>query len=370
MNNTHNVYTCMKLYFPFVLLALIVVSCGGKQEKIQPAVEDISEAVYASGVVKSRNQYQVFPTVSGTIQKLFVTEGDVVESGTPLLKIDNETARLSTENARIAAEYARVSANREKLTELQENISLARARKQTDSLLLVRQRNLWAKNIGTRVELEQRELNYRNSATAYNTARLRYNDLQKQLNLTARQAQKNLEISQVMSDDYTVKSETAGKVYSVLKEVGELVSPQTPVAIVGDANDFIVELQVDEYDIVRVKPGQRVLLNLDSYKGQVFEAEVYKVNPAMNERTRSFTVEARFTKSPPELYPNLSTEANIIIQQKKQALTIPRDYLLEGSYVLNEDGEKVKVTTGLKDYQKVEIVEGLAKDAFILKPAS
>lgn len=359
----------MKLYFPFLLALFILASCTGKQEKTQPTVEDISESVYASGVVKSQNQHQVFPTVSGVIQQILVTEGDVVEKGDPLFELDNETARLRTENARIAAEYARVSANAEKLKEAQEAISLARTRKQNDSLLLERQRNLWAKQIGTKVELEQRELNYKNAVTAYRSAVLRYNDLKKQLNLAERQAQKNLQINQTLASDYTVKSETGGKVYDVLKEQGELVSPQTPVAVVGDADEFILELQVDEYDIARVKPGQKVLLYLDSYKGQVFEGEVYKVNPAMNERTRSFTVEARFITMPPALYPNLTTEANIIIQAKSNALTIPREYLIDGGYVMTEEKEKVPVKTGLKDYQKVEIVDGLTKDDVLVKPA-
>ncbi|MCX2740934.1 efflux RND transporter periplasmic adaptor subunit [Pontibacter anaerobius] len=358
----------MKPYFLIALILLVLASCSGKQEKIQPAVEDITEAVYASGVVKSRNQYQVFPTVSGVIEQIMVTEGDVVKKGEPLMKLDNEAARLSTENARIAAEYNRVSANTEKLNELQETIDLARSKKQNDSLLLERQRNLWANKIGTRVELEQRELNYKNSVTAYKSAVLRYNDLKKQLDFAARQSQKNLQISETMSGDYTVKSETSGKVYDVLREQGELVSPQTPVAVIGDADEFILELQVDEYDIARVKPGQRVLLNLDSYKGQVFEGKVYKVNPAMNERTRSFTVEASFVTAPPALYPNLTTEANIIIQTKKDALTIPREYLIDGAYVMTEEKEEVPVKTGLMDYQKVEILKGVTKEDVLLKP--
>jgi HlyD family secretion protein len=358
----------MKLYFPFVFL-LLLTACTGKQETTQPTVEAITESVYASGVVKSRDQYQVFPTVSGIIQQLLVTEGDVVKKGDPLLKIDNEAARLSTENARIAAEYSSVSANTAKLSELQETIDLARSKKQNDSLLLVRQRNLWANKIGTRVELEQRELSYKNSVTALQSAILRYRDLKKQLDFAAKQSQKNLQISETVSGDYTVRSETDGKVYSVLKEKGEMVSPQMPVAVIGAANDFILELQVDEYDIARIQPGQQVLLNLDSYKGQVFEAKVTKVNPAMNERTRSFTVEASFVTTPPALYPNLTTEANIVIRRKENALIIPREYLVDGTYVLNEDNEKVPVKTGLKDYQKVEILEGLTKEDVIVKPA-
>lgn len=349
-------------------MLFLLAACGEQQETTQPTVEDISEAVYASGVVKSRNQYQVYPVVSGIIEEILVTEGDTVQRGETLVRISNEAAQLNTENARLAAEYARVGANAEKLTELQENIELARSRMQNDSLLLVRQRNLWANQIGTRVELEQRELAYKNSQTAYRSARLRYNDLKKQLNFAARQSQKNLQISETLRDDYTVKSETNGKVYSVLREKGELVSPQVPIAVLGDADEFILELQVDEYDIARVKPGQQVLLNLDSYRGQVFEGRVTKVNPAMNERTRSFTVEAAFVTKPDALYPNLTTEANIIIQTKKNALTIPREYLVEGAYVLNENDERVPVKTGLKDYQKVEIVEGLSKETVIVKP--
>ncbi|RDV14588.1 HlyD family efflux transporter periplasmic adaptor subunit [Pontibacter diazotrophicus] len=358
----------MKSYLQLALLMLLFASCGGEQEKTQPTVEDISESVYASGVVKSKNQYQVFPMVNGVIQQVLVTEGDVVQAGEPLLRVENEAARLNTENARLAADYARVSANEDKLNELQAAIDLAESKKHNDSLLLVRQQNLWAGQIGTRVELEQRELSYKNAVTAYRSALLRYNDLKKQLDFAERQAQKNLQISQTRTNDYTVKSETDGKVYSVLKEKGEMVSPQSPVAVIGDADEFILELQVDEYDISRIRPGQKVLLNLDSYKGQVFEAVITKINPAMNERTRSFTVDASFVTTPPALYPNLTTEANIIIQAKANALLIPREYLLDGSFVLKENDEKVKVSTGLKDYQKVEILDGLTREDVIVKP--
>jgi len=62
-------------------------------------------------------------------------------------------------------------------------------------------------------------------------------------------------------------------------------------------------------------------------------------------------------------------EANIIIQTKKNALVIPRSYLTEDNYVITGDKQKKKVITGLKDYQRVEIVSGLNKSDVILKPA-
>lgn len=73
---------------------------------------------------------------------------------------------------------------------------------------------------------------------------------------------------------------------------------------------------------------------MDSYKGKVFEAKVTRIEPIMNEQTRSFTVEAQFISKPELLYPNLSAEANIVIQTRENALTIPRNYLIGDSLVL------------------------------------
>ncbi|MDQ6815322.1 MAG: efflux RND transporter periplasmic adaptor subunit [Bacteroidota bacterium] len=335
---------------------------------MQPVVEKITESVYASGIVKSTNQYQVFSTVSGLIQKILVKEGDVVKKGSPLIVLVNEASKLTAENARLASDYAEVNANRNKLDELKINIDLNRSKLLNDSSLMARQQNLWAQQIGTRVELEQRELGYKNSKTAYEASVLRYNDLKRQLSFSASQSHKNFEISSALARDYTIRSTVNGRVYRILKEQGEIVSPQAPVAIIGDAANFILELQVDEFDIAKIRIGQEIMVTMDSYKGQVFEASIQKIYPIMNERSRSFTIEASFVTKPPVLYPNLTTEANIIIQTKEKALTIPRSYLTDDYYVVTQDKQKRKVVTGLKDYQKVEIVSGLTAQDFILKP--
>lgn len=359
----------MKLFFKIIFTILLLSACTNKQEKTQPIVENISESVYASGIVKSVNQYQVFSTVNGLVQEILVREGDIVKKGDAVIRILNETSKLNTENAQLAADYAKLSANINKLNELKINIDLNKGKLKNDSLLMVRQQNLWKDRIGSRIELEQRELAYKNAVTNYQASILRYNDLQKQLNFADQQSQNNLQINTSISQDYTIKSKIDGKVYRILKEVGEMVNAQSPIAIIGDANDFILELQVDEYDIARIKSGQKTILSMDSYKGQAFEAKIKKINPIMDERSRSFTIEADFVTRPPALYPNLTCEANIIIQTKENALTIPRNYLIDDSYVLLENKEKRKVSTGLKDYEKVEIIDGLKTNDIILKPA-
>lgn len=359
----------MLRYIIFVMFAgLSFTACQTKREKVQPTLEKITESVYASGIIKSKNQYQVFSTVNGLIQKIMVKAGDIVNKGDPLLIVQNETPRLNAENAKLSADFAGWNTQGDRLNELKGTIETARTRMINDSVLLDRQRGLWAQQIGSKVELEQRELAYTNSANNLEAAVFRYKDLQKQLAFAAAQSQKLLSISQNMAADYVIRSQMDGRVYSISKEEGEIVNTQIAVAIIGNTDDFVAELQIDENDIVRIKQGQLVLLTLDSYKGQVFEAAVSTIDPIMNERSRTFTIEAIFTKRPPTLYPNLTTEANIVIQAKEKAIIIPRTYLLRDSLVILENKEERIVKTGLKDYQKVEIISGLDTGTTLLKP--
>jgi multidrug efflux pump subunit AcrA (membrane-fusion protein) len=356
------------LFLSAIGVSLSPFACKSKTENTRPTIEKITESVYASGIVKSKNQYQVFSTVNGIIQKIWVKEGDLVKKGDPLFTIENEISKLQSDNAKLAADFAAFNTRGERLEEMSNAVQTAKSKMLNDSLMLHRQRGLWAQQIGSKVELEQRELAYIGSSSNYEATMLRYDDLKKQLNFTAAQSRKQLSISQKNAQDFTIRSKIDGRVYSITKEVGEVVNPQTYVAVMGAADDFWVELQIDENDIVRIKNGLRVLLTFDSYKKQVFEATVSKIDPIMNERSRTFTVEAVFTKKPPVLFPNLTTEANILIFEKEKALTIPRAYLLADSLVMLENKEKRRVEIGLMDYQKVEILNGLEATETILKP--
>lgn len=358
----------MKTLFTCLTFAIIFYSCKSTQEKTKPVVEKITESVYASGIVKTKNQYQVFSTVSGIINKILVTENDLVKNGAPLMLVSNETSKITRENAVLAANYADLNTNKDKLTDLENSIAFAESKYSNDSAIFKRQQNLYNQNIGSRLELEQKELAFKNSKTALESAKIKYNDMLKQLKFNARQSRNNLAITKKNEGDFTIRSEINGKVYSIYKEAGEMVNPQTPLALVGDANSFLLELQVDEYDIAKIREGQRVLVSMDSYKGQVFESKVSKIYPTMNEHSKSFSVEAVFINQPPVLYPNLTVEGNVVVQAKEKALIIPRNYLINDSLVLISKNKTKAVKTGLKDYQKVEIVNGLTANDIIYKP--
>jgi hypothetical protein len=88
----------------------------------------------------------------------------------------------------------------------------------------------------------------------------------------------------------------------------------------------------------------------------------------MNERNKTFLVEASFTKAPEKLYPNVTFEANIMLRTKQNALILPRNYLKNDSIVTLVDGTTRTVKLGLTDFQKAEILSGLSSQDQVIKP--
>jgi len=356
------------LRFFAYLYSMVVIGCGTEVETTTPQRTDIVESVYASGVLKSQNQYEVFSRAVGVVKAVFVHEGDSIKKGDSLFQIENRSSSLTTENARLTALANDLSRNKEKLAEAALNIGFAQNKLSNDSLLFMRQRSLWRQNIGTKVELEQRELSYQYATINLKKSQVAYDDLNRQLNLISEQSRNNLKMAQNSEDDFVIKSEVDGFVYQLNAQKGELANSTTPLAVLGES-DFVLELNVDELDIVKIKEGQKVVVRLDSYKSEVFRATIRFVYPMMNDRTRSFKVKAVLDRFPQKLYPNLTFEANIIIRTKKGVLTIPTSYLLNDSCVLLENGKTQPLGIGLKDYSIVEVLSGLDSKTRIHKPA-
>ncbi len=358
-----NAKTLFLLYIVFSIL----ISCEKKPETILPEIKNITESIYASGFIKSKNQYEVFGRSNGIVKIVFVKEGMSVKKGDPIFQLENQDLKIATENARIASSTADYYRNIDKLKDAEKSIDLATKKLANDSLLFNRQKNLWSNNIGRKVDLEEKELNFENSKVVLARANTTYEDLNRQLKMLSNQSKNNLQIAKLLEDDLMIRSEVDGVVYKVNREVGELINGSEPSAVVG-TDEFILQLSVDEFDIVKTKIAQKVIIRMDSYKSQVFEAKIIAIDPMMNIRTRSFQVDAVFTKKPIELFPNLTAEANILVATKQGALTIPRNYLLNDSTIILQGGKLQKVETGLMDYDLVEIKSGLDKDTKIEMP--
>lgn len=354
----------------FILLLLFSLACGKKKPGIKARLSSITESVYASGKVKALGQYQVLPVVNGLLKQVLVQPGDSVKEGQLLFSVENSSVDLNTQNARLALDLSETNSQSgsDRLRELEENLDLAKEKYELDSSLFLRQKNLFAQQVGSKNDVDQRKLALQSSRTAFLTARNRLNQIRIQLANELERARVGYKLSQVQAGDFQVRARKAGLVFDVLRTEGELVSPQTPLAVIGNPESWSIELQVSENDISRVEPGQIVDLVLDGYPNQVFQARLIRIYPILNERTRNFRVDAVFQSQPARLFPNLNLEANIRIRNRENVLVLPRRYLMEGNKVKLQDGSFREVKTGLKDYEKIEIVSGIDSSDVVVLP--
>jgi RND family efflux transporter MFP subunit len=357
-------------YTLFILLTFLFFSCKKKLEEITPTVGNITESVYASGIIKSENQYTVYSTVGGILKKIDVVAGQTIAKDQLLFEIENDKAKLNTENARLTYELSQNDNHfiQDKISEIEIKVQLAREKLLVDKSFYDRNNRIKEYNIISEVDFEKVALAYKSSQLNLKTSEKQLAQLKAQLKFEQNKNNILLQIGQETQNDFQIKSAFSGELFDVLVKEGTLVSPQIPLAIIGQKNAFLLELEVDQNDMARIKLNQSVLITLDSYQNQVFDAKVDKFYAIMNEQSRTFKIEAHFINPPKKLYPNLSAEANIIVRTKKNAITIPKVYLLKGDSIQIGEKEKRKVKIGLSDYQKVEILAGLKPNETIYKP--
>lgn len=359
----------MNNQFSILFLLIFFISCNQNQDSIKPIQQDLTESVYSSVIIQPDSLYQVYSVVAGILDSNLVEEGNEVSKDQPILQIINNTPKLNTQNAKLALDLARENfeGSAAVLSGIEDEILAAELQYKNDSTNFFRQKNLWEQNIGSKAEYDTQKLKYQLSSNNLKLLRSRYNRTKNELRTALKQAENNYRTSLINTKDFTLTSKINGKIYSLQKEPGEIVSNMEPLASIGSATDFVIEMLVDEQDIVKIAKEQKVIITLDAYNDQVFTGIVSKIYPKKDERNQTFLVEALFDEAPNTLYPGLSGEANIIIATKQDVLTIPKDYLSDENTVKTEDGF-IKIETGLQNLEFVEIISGITKETQIYLP--
>lgn len=360
-------------YFLLLPLSALLVGCGDKTDILKPEYRPLTEAVYASGTVQPANTYRLYARVQGVLLKQYVEVNDTVRPGQPLFLLDDGQARARSRQAGLLYDVARRSygPGSTVVAQLQQEVATAQARMEKDSLNLARYRSLYAQSAVPRAQLDNAELAYTTSRNAWLGSRQRLTTQENAARAELQNAETQLQLSGLQQSDYLLSSEIMGMVYDILYEPGELVTQQKPLAILGDPGLLELQLNVDELDIHRVRIGQQVMVEIDTYPDSVFEARVHRIHPLLNDKDQTFRVDARFARPLPSRYAGLNAEANIVVSRKDKALAVPRGYLIgKDSLRIMKDGEptNIRVRTGARNFEWVEILSGIDTETEIVKP--
>jgi HlyD family secretion protein len=353
-----------------LILIVVLCSCSAGDGVVRPKVKPLVEAVYASGYLVARGQYDVFSQVEGYVVERVAPDGTTVRKGDPVFVLEGAQQSSRYDLARKTYDIARdnYETGSSTLREVEAALAASKTKFSFDSVNFVRYSNLLARNATSRAEFDRIKLMFDNSRNEYTAQQGRFQRTKNQLYLELQNAKSQLEIARNESGKYVVTSDIDGKVFRTLKEEGELVRRGEAVAVIGDARTYYLELSVDEMDIQRIKIGQQILVTMDAFPGKVFNASLEKIYPIVNPQQQSLRVDAVLLDSLPDFYSGLAVEANIVIRRNSKALVLPKS-AVQGDTVTIEtdDGVKqVRVKTGIQTFDEIEIVTGLDSNSLVV----
>jgi HlyD family secretion protein len=192
------------------------------------------------------------------------------------------------------------------------------------------------------------------------------------------QARASLENVQEDLKNSTIISPIDGLVLSRDVNVGDAVSSilvlgsqATPIMTLGDVSEVYVQGKVDEADIGKVYLNQPARIVVESFKDKKFTGKVTKISPLGKEKDNVTTFEVRVSiaNSTLELKANMSANAEILLEEKKNVLMVPeasliydkdRNASVETPDLKAENGKKkINVKLGISNGVKTEILQGL-----------
>lgn len=352
-------------------LALVLSACGKKTQESVVERRDITEYVFATGILEPENQYNLTAQNEGYLIALGIEEGDLVQAGQVLAVIDNPQNKISSGSAQQLLTIARenAAADAPAMRQVEASISAAKDKVQQDQLQADRLRKLWEANSVSRLEHETAQL-------ALSSSRANLVALEQQLANLKRQAEQQVvmqrsqsDVNQVLAGNNTVKAILSGKVYRRYKQLGDYVRRGEVIAVIGTPDTLHARLSVDEGNIGKIRLGQAAQVRLNVANDRSIAARVSEIRPAFDEATQSFFVEVQFVDSLFFKISGTQLEANIETGSRKQVLVIPRNYLgyTNQVRVKRDDGEvKQTVKTGFVSSEWVEITEGLQEGESIV----
>ena len=360
-----------QIQFIFSLLfALLICSCSDVRT-VSPVRKNIVTTVYASGEIVPENEHWISSEKSGTLLKKCVKEGDTVKTGQVLYVIRDESAeaKIDAATANYILSSLNVSENSPVLADIKLEMSAADTKFANDSANYHRWKNLWEHGIGTKSNLDNAYTQYSISLNEKKIATQRYISRLGELNVSKKMAQSQLSNTKKEFADGFIVSDQPGIVYETLKDGGENVAFYEKLLLIGNSADRIIKLYVDQQDISTIKPGQKVLVRADQSPDEVYEARITFIYPSMNRNDQTFCIEAKFEQHPPYAFIHTPVEANIVIDERRDVLVIPKEVLAGKDSLWIKDNKryrKVFIKTGAASFDYVEVLSGVNENNAVI----
>lgn len=334
----------------------------------------IEVSVSASGKVIPAFEEIINSPINSRIVEVYKRGGDSVDVGTPILKLDLQSAeteynkQLDEEQMKsLQLEQQRVT-NHNKLSEMEMNLKVSRMELDRKAVELRNERYLDSLGVGTTDKVRQVELDYNVSVLKLKEDEQKYKNEQalaeaelkvKELDLNI--FRKSLAETRRTLEDAQIRSPRKAILTYVNNEIGSQIGQGAKVAIVSDLSHFKIEGEIADTYGDRIAAGSKAVIKIGSEK---LNGTVSDVTPLSKNGVISFTVQLE-EDNHRRLRSGLKTDVYVMNAVKDDVLRIANSsyYVGKGEYelfVVNGDQLlKRKVQLGDSNFEYVEVISGL-----------
>ena len=318
----------------------------------------VKSTIAASGTIATANYLAVTTSVNGIIKEVFVKEGDTVTEDQQLMEVtlDNEGEASQTSSL---ASYTGAQ------------IQLQQARNQLVTLeATLRQKEAAFNTVKktTSYQTDEEKLAFDLAQAEYTAAKNAY-DLQSK-NISQQQLSLSSSSINYQAQSPIITAPAAGTIANIVAVTGMKVensvserSIQT-IASIKQEGTPLATVNITEVDINKIKVGQKVNLTMSSIDNESFTGTVVGIDRIgqSSSGVSNYPVIIQFENDSPNVLPNMSVDAEIIVEEKNDVVSVPSSAITkdrEGkSFVMTPNG-RVEVETGLAGDDNTEIISGI-----------
>jgi HlyD family secretion protein len=302
--------------------------------------DEFRSYVTASGEIVAERYADIGSSAMGRVVEMPVREGQVVERGQLLARIDPVQARseLDAAQAAIRALEAEASASGDQIEAAQADIELALAREREATQSFERVAALGERNLVSRSELDTARAAAETATAQVAAAEAGLARARGSRDAAERRiAQSRAQAARVRDvlDKTAILAPIDGTITRLQVREGEMVvigiqnQPGTVLMTVSDLSVINAEVRVAEADVLRLEVGQAADVSLEALPGRIFAGTVTEVGASAlpqigsGAAAREFRVVVRLDAPEPGLRPGLTGDAEILVGLRTGVTTAP-----------------------------------------------
>lgn len=378
------------------MVALIVISVRSLTRQqtavkvIRVSYQTLLSTVSTNGKVEPVEEYQAHAPAPGVIQKIYVSVGEHVNAGAPLVKMDDSEAKkqlaaaMSTlTSAQLSLHDLQKGGTAEERNRFSSDTTTARLEQQQASTNLATVQQLYARGSASAGEVTTAEQRLKNANLALSNAQSRTTSRygtedRASAEARVRDAQASVAAARTLLESVNIHSPISGSVYSIPVSAYDFVPAGDDLLDVADLNRIQVRAYFDEPEIGKLARGQEVKIVWDAKPNVAWHGHIDRApTTVITYGTRNVgeaivsVIDARG-----ELLPNTNVTVTVTEMQRSNVLSIPREALrTEGSQnfvyrIVGTHLSRTPVQVGVVNLTSVEITGGLASNDTVVLGAA